>query len=627
MNQLLASREIALSEWYACLSTRRDLATPGAQSAPGLSVFNAAHAGALVTAVGPGGIAVLFDGFLFDRRDLQRELALPQHADDATIASAAYRRWGAEIFDRLDGCYLLAVWDPAADRLWLGHDGLGRHPVFYAHGAEGFWFSANVLALAESGRVSHAPNRVSLALAMLAYWPEAEETFFQEIRRLRPGHYLEIGPSGSTVDHAYFDSIPDDDEPYLPDAEARDQFECELTRAVRRCMALEPHGIMLSGGLDSVTVAALASEYQTERGQPALVAVSGRTGGPLSYEERMQSRVCEVLRMPHLVSTTSEWTGGRDGIELSLELTPRLPGPSRIYWVGTYTRFYRRAADAGVPTLLTGAGGDNWLAVAETHAIDLMRRLQAAQLYRFITSDVRTRGATMGNSLRRLLITYGLRVYADSWWARIAPDRKRAYHVRKWRERLPPWLCPDPDLKASLVERLIGRRVPSLTAAGAIPPNYYRHYVRASGNPHLFYEFETGHHIESACGVRLLSPYHDRRLVSFFNRISPRALLHGDRYKGLLRPVVSKRLPQLELEHQRKEYSAETQTRERDSLRGSMERAWSGASFRALESLGVVDGADAQRLGDTISIKDIDALARMFGLLSAETWLRARLAL
>ena len=51
-----------------------------------------------------------------------------------------------------------------------------------------------------------------------------------------------------------------------------------------------------------------------------------------------------ALAMPHIVSTTPEWTGGRDDISLSLNITPELPSPSRIYWVGTYTRFYRQTA-------------------------------------------------------------------------------------------------------------------------------------------------------------------------------------------------------------------------------------------------------------------------------------------
>ena len=80
--------------------------------------------------------------------------------------------------------------------------------------------------------------------------------------------------------------------------------------------------------------------------------------------------------MPHLVSTTPEWTEGRDDVSLSLEATDQLPSPSRVYWVGTSSRFYRRTSAQRLNVLLTGAGGDNWLGVADTHAADLMRNGQ-----------------------------------------------------------------------------------------------------------------------------------------------------------------------------------------------------------------------------------------------------------
>ena len=177
--------------------------------------------------------------------------------------------------------------------------------------------------------------------------------------------------------------------------------------------------------------------------------------------------------------------------------------------------------------------------------------------------------------------------------SRFAPERKARYHRRKWRERLPAWLCPDRDLREELVERLLNRRTPGLTASGSAPRSYYRHSLRSAPNPYMHYENETAHHIETSCGLRLLSPYHDRRLVSFLNRISPRALVRDDRYKGLLRPIVAKRLPQLGLERQRKHYSDEGQQRALSDLRQSIAKVWGDGRFDRLESLGVVSSAAA----------------------------------
>src|SRR5262249_33692231 len=154
---------------------------------------------------------------------------------------------------------LVAVWDAAARRLFVGHDALGRHPVFYAESATEVWISSNVLALASCADVPRTSNRLSLALLALTWWPEAGETFFEAIRRLRRGCYLEVGQT-EIAERKYWDPLPEDDEPFVSDAQALEEFEPALARAVDRCMDLQAEGIMLSGGVDSVTVAALAAE-------------------------------------------------------------------------------------------------------------------------------------------------------------------------------------------------------------------------------------------------------------------------------------------------------------------------------------------------------------------------------
>jgi asparagine synthase (glutamine-hydrolysing) len=561
---------------------------------------------------------VLFDGYLFDRSSLVEELALDADVTSAAIVAAAFGRWKEQIVDRLDGAYLVAVWDAARRRLIVGHDALGRHPVFYAREGDDVWLSPNILALARSGRVPARPNRLSLALGALLYWPEAGETHIEAIRRVRPGHYLEIA-EGRLVERKYWEPMPADDE-LLSEREVAEEFEPSLERAVGRCLDLSAQGIMLSGGLDSVTVAAVAASLRGPRSDGPFVAVSARAGGPLVPEEEMQTRVSDALGMLHVISTTTEWLAGRDALQLSLDLAPDLPSPTRIWWVGTYTEFYRRTAASGLTVLLTGAGGDNWLGVADTYAADLLRCADVRELWRLLHADMHTGGASAGSSLRRLLWASGGRPHLDTAWARLAPAAKDRYHRRKWLERLPRWLAPDRALRDELVDRLLARRTPSVGPDGRPPRSYYLHSLRTLVNPYMHFENETAFHIEAMCGLRLLSPYHDRRLVSFFNRIPPRALIHGARYKGLLRPVAEKYLPALGLDRQRKDYPADRQNRKLLELRESVARAWSVCGWEALQRLGVVDAARLPRPSDFEHLTFED-LAQGVVLMTSERWL------
>lgn len=619
----LTAQSIALPWWHAVVSREALGHPPGPVSmgrSGGLAVFEADRGAEVAPLRGRPG-SVVFDGFLFDRVSLARELQLIADATDGVVAAAAYEAWGADLFTRLDGCYLIAILDAHAGRLLLGHDALGRHPAFYSLEGGEVRFASNLLALVRSGALSRRPNRLSLALDVLLYWPEAGETHIESVKRVRSGHYLEV-TAEAAHERKYFDPLPAEDEPMLDADVVRESFESSIERAVGKCLDLGAQGIMLSGGVDSVTIAALAGRLTAARQAP-LVAVSARTGGPPIAEEAMQTLVADALRMPHVISTTRQWIAGRDPIQLSLDLMAQLPSPTRIWWVGTYTEFYRRTAARHLNVLLTGAGGDNWLGVADAYAADLMRGLHLGELWRFVRSDMGTGGASFESSARRLLWASGLRLHVDTAWARLAPARKANYHRRKWVERLPSWLAPDPALREELVERLLARRTPSVGPDHRPPRSYYAHSLRTLANPYMHFENETAFHVETMCGLRLLSPYHDRDLVTFFNRIPPRLLLHGARYKGLLRPVVARHLPDLGLENQRKDYPADAQNRKLTELRQSVTVAWDGFALDTLDGLGVVDSARARRQLVDFSRKPFEDLAQTFVLMSSERWLRA----
>ncbi len=617
---------IALPTWYACFpATSAETLPVGTRRVGPLAIVRPAEDVDIATfgrADDPG--VVLFDGYLFERRELRVSLQLDGGATDAQIAAAAYAQWGEAVFDRLDGSYFLAIWDPGTSRLLLGHDALGHHPAYYATASGTLLFGPNVLAIAHSGSVSRRINRVSLVLSALTKWPAEGQTFFEDIRRLTPGRFLRIAPDLSIHEHAYFSPWLEDGEPDMTPAEVREQFEPALIDAVSRCMELDPQGIMLSGGLDSVTIAALAAEYSTAHGTPLITAVSGRSGGASleGGEEPMQTATTSALGMRHILMTEAEWTGGQNDVEMSLDIVPELPAPSRIYWVGSYMAFYRRTAAQQVRVLLTGSGGDNWVSVGNAYAAESMRRLRLGQLTRFVRSYTDTGGLSMRAAAETLLWSGGARVLLDAWAAKLMPGVKSQYHRRRAVAALPDWLCPDLELREAVRDTLLSQRPASLTDKGQVPANFYRHEQRSVVNPYFVYEFELGFHIESACGLRLLSPYHDRRLVRFLNAVPAQVLLDGARYKGLLRPVADRRLPGLQLGSQRKVYGPGVIDTHRRNLWKGVAAAWPKLrEFPRLAALGVVDPKMASSRFDLTGEMLSTGLVEMYALMSADRWI------
>ena len=617
---------IALPTWYACFPARDLGAFPeGTRRVGPLAIVRPTEGVDIATfgrADDPG--AVLFDGYLFERRALRVSLELDSAATDAQIATAAYEQWGEAVFDRLEGSYLLAIWDPGASRLLLGHDALGHHPAYYTTASGTLLFGTNVLAIAHSGHVSRRVNRVSLVLSALTKWPAQGETFLEDIRRLAPGRFLRITPDLSIHEQTYFSPWLEDGEPEMTAAEVREQFEPALIDAVSRCMELDPEGIMLSGGLDSVTIAALAAEYSTAHGTPLITGVSGRSGDGDSLEdgeEPMQTATTSALGMRHIVMMEAEWTAGRNDIEMSLDIVPELPAPSRIYWVGSYMAFYRRTAAQQVRVLLTGSGGDNWVSVGNAYAAESMRRLRLGQLARFVRSYTDTGGLSKRAAAETLLWSGGVRVLLDAFAAKLMPGLKSQYHRRR-AGALPDWLCPDLELREAVRDTLLAQRPASLTNEGKVPASFYRHEQRSVVNPYFVYEFELGSHIESACGLRLLSPYHDRRLVRFLNAVPAKVLLDGARYKGLLRPVAERRLPELGLGSQRKVYGPGVIEAHRRNLWQGISAAWPNfRDFPGLAALGVVDAKRASSHFDLTREMVSTGLVEMYALMSAERWI------
>ncbi len=625
---------VTLPQWYACFSRRAALgphaqptAAAGVRRVGPLDVYRAGE-GCDVATFGrpadPG--VVLFDGYLFDRAAMKREFNLNPHATDAAIAAAVYERCGLDALDRLDGSYLVAIWDPRESRLLVGHDALGHHPVFYAEAGDDLWITSNVLALPAAGSVPRRPNRVSFGMAALLYWPASGDTFFESVRRLRPGRYLSASAGGGLQEIWYWSPWLDDGDPGLTEKEAREQFEPMLVEAIGRCMQLAPEGILLSGGLDSVTIAALAAEHATAHATPLVRAISGRRDHTPAAEEPMQTAVASALRMDHLVANESEWMGSQSSVEMSLAVLSELPGPSRIYWVGAYMSFYRFVVAHGVHAALTGSGGDNWVSVVDAFAAHAMRRFDVGGLVRHMRSWTGTGGLSFKNAAHHLLWSGGLRLLLDSYAARWVPSIKGPYHRQRAVDAIPAWLCPDRDLKDALAAALYERRPAALTPEGRVPRNFYRHAQRSTVNPYFQYQFEVGYHVESTCGLRLLSPYHDKRVVRFLNSIPPDVLLSGQSYKGMLRPVAEARLPDLGLSSQRKVYGEGVQSAQSNEFVDGVRKFWPTHALDRLAAHGILDAAAARGALAASESLGFDDSASMYALMSAERWLAAHTA-
>ncbi len=224
-----------------------------------LAILDLSEAGAQPMADRQGEITVTYNGEVYNWRDLRRELEGLGHSFhtecDTEVLVEGWRAWGVGLLDRLEGMYAFAVHDGRTGQVLLARDRLGIKPLYWAEVDGTVLFASEVRALLASGRLTAAPDRERVdAFLTLGYVP-GERTFFEGIRKLRPGHALLVEGGAvrtwRTWDPARIQPVE------LPYAEARAELDRRFTATLERhLMSDVPLGCFLSGGVDSSGVVA-----------------------------------------------------------------------------------------------------------------------------------------------------------------------------------------------------------------------------------------------------------------------------------------------------------------------------------------------------------------------------------
>jgi len=213
-----------------------------------------------------GGTTIVFNGEIYNFLDLQRQLAELGHTfrshSDTEVILAAYRQWGVECLARLNGMFAFAIYDEARQRLFLARDRAGEKPLFYAVRNGALVFASELKALMETPAFPRRIDPEALDLYLAIGYVPGENCILQDARKLPAAHALlfDLG-AGSARCWRYW-QLPDP--PTAQTAGASDQdllqsFETLLEDAVRRQMQADvPVGVLLSGGVDSSLITAMA---------------------------------------------------------------------------------------------------------------------------------------------------------------------------------------------------------------------------------------------------------------------------------------------------------------------------------------------------------------------------------
>jgi asparagine synthetase B (glutamine-hydrolysing) len=561
--------------------------------------------------------SVVFEGELYNCLDLAETLRLPPSTSASGVIARAYDAWGVEFVHRLRGIFALVMHDGENDRTIGVRDALGATPLFYTEAGGRVLLSTSIEALREQPGVNRAFNRAALVDHLSHRWQDPHETFFASIRRVPPGYML-VSERGAVRVTRYWDPMPlDRSVDWLPEADVQAGFDTAFERAVHRTLEHGRIGIFLSGGLDSISVAAMAADGARRRGVPLPIGLS--LGFPGDGSEEFEQRgVAARLGLEHEFVPFADAAPLSGLLSAALALTRVQAAPILNTWMPAYTSLALRGKQRGIGVITSGAGGDEWLAVSPFLAADLIRTGDLKGLAHLLVAWRRSYQQPAWRVARCLLWGFGARPLASAALGRLAPKAWNANRVTRGVRGLKPWISRDPKLRAEVNAR-IERLMPATNPAGG----FYLNDVRATlEHPLVLLEREEIYEMGRRLDIRFLHPYWDAEVADILYRTPPLQLFADGRSKSVVRSAMARRFPGLGLEHQKKRAST---TFYASVLDREIPQLWSRRpAFTELADLGIVDLTAVEEMGNTsVATNNGTGLVSIWDLLNVNMWLQA----
>ncbi len=218
-------------------------------------------------------VVLVYNGELYNTQELRDRLLALGHRfqghSDTEVVLASYIQWGLEAVDRFNGIFAFGIWDQARQSLWLVRDRLGVKPLFWAIRGNGLVFASDLRAMLTHPDVRPRLNAEGTAeIFGLGPARTPGHGIFQDVHEVRPGQWLEYSP-GRLRDRIYWSltSKPHGDDLATTKRKLRDLLEDTISRQL---VADVPVVTLLSGGLDSSIVTAMAAKTFAREGRGAL---------------------------------------------------------------------------------------------------------------------------------------------------------------------------------------------------------------------------------------------------------------------------------------------------------------------------------------------------------------------
>ena len=562
-------------------------------------------------------IWIVFNGEIYNHPQLRPELERRGHryatnSDTETILHL-YEDCAEDCVRHLRGMFAFAIWDARRRVLFCARDRLGIKPFYYALCGGRFAFASEIKALLELPGLRPRLNRGALPEFFAFGYTSSDETLFDGVRKLLPGHQLSIDltvPNPQPRITCYWDLNLSPEESHRSEADYLARFRELFTETIRlHLMSDVPLGVFLSGGLDSSSIAAVMSGLRKEPIQTFSVGYAENQFSELPYAR---------LVAQHIGAHYNEVILGPQDFFASL---PKLiwHEDEPLVWPSSVALYYvSRLASQKVKVVLTGEGGDEIFAGYLKYRATLWnlrcgpvyRKLVPGSLQRLVRKML---GSTLlPESVRRKLRHSFLhhpdvfeKIYFDNFYSVFPQDQQSLLFTRE------------------LADELTGSNAYA-NAMGFFPQEAGREDLL---NRLLYLDMKTylvellmkQDQMSMATSIESRVPFLDHKLVEFVARIPARLKVRYFSGKYLLRRAMDGRLPAQILHRNKKGFPTPVRPWLRYQLHDQVSTILTDGR---LAERGVLNPSYVRNLLDAHRRGHSDATEACWRLLNFELWNR-----
>ena len=477
-------------------------------------------------------IVLVFNGAIYNYLELRLELEDKGYTfntkSDTEVIINSYKEWGYECQNKFNGMWSFALWDDKVKKIFISRDRIGEKPLHYSLYDNSVIFGSEIKSIFKYG-ISKKPDFRLLELYVVFKSIPAPYTFYKNIKKLMPGHYLLIDKYGAK-EIKYWDLPSIDEDNLIKDKEyVYKKFTQLLNDSIKIRMRSDvSYGAFLSGGLDSSSIVALMSKISTH---PIKTFTIGYDENEFD-ESKLAQLVSDKFKTDHFLGKVTE-----DSFEKTLNKIvfhcDEPFGDSSAIPTGYVSKF----ASKSVKMVLTGDGGDELLSGYPTY-----QTIEFLKLYKKIPKIVRfslLSSIKLLNKFSNQSLRYKLNRYIN-----LLNISSENFNDRILSSRAKPSLTSIKDLINDDIDLLSCEDYLSEIFKGC---SYKDEFYKLM---YFNYKFDLPNdylvkvdRMSMAYSIETRLPFLDYRLIEFMAKVDKTVKLQKWELKSILKKTIGKNLP------------------------------------------------------------------------------------